>query len=127
MVVAPGTRDGQAQEASGDGIDPLIPLVSHDRRDHLGRELRFLVVDRRQPDETERGQFRSREARHEVGRELATDELVEREVVVEGLDDPVAVGVRVPRGFVGGLAGRVVLGVAGHVEPEPAPPLAVAR
>ena len=94
--------------------------------DHLGRELRLLVVDRRQAEEPERGELRPGEARDQVGGELAADELVVRQVVVEGLDDPVAVGVRVPGGLVGGLAGRVVLGVAGHVEPEPAPPLAVA-
>ena len=64
--------------------------------------------------------------RDQVGGDLQLDEPVVRHVVVERLDDPVAVApgfrVRLDRERV-----RLVLGVAGHVEPVPRPRLAVAR
>ena len=60
----------------------------------------------------------------EVAGELLDGEAVEREVVVEGLDDPIAVGPHVAA-----TIDRVAVGVgiAGLVEPVPPPALAVVR
>ena len=66
-------------------------------------------------------QFRGQD----VAGDLLADELVVRLVGVEGVDDVVAVAPGLGHGEVGRLAGRV--GVADHVEPVPAPLLAVGR
>ena len=58
------------------------------------------------------------------------DELVERQVAVERIDDPVAIAPglgQLATGRAGLGVGVVVVGVAGHVEPVPRPALAVGR
>ncbi len=59
----------------------------------------------------------------EVAGHLLAQELVVRLVGVEGVDDVVAVEVRLGDGIVGRAA--VGVGVPRHVEPVPSPPLAV--
>ena len=69
-------------------------------------------------------------ARHEVAGELVADELVVGQVAVEGVDDPVAVApgvARSPSPCRWQDAGVERVGVAGQVEPVPAPALAVGR
>ena len=60
----------------------------------------------------------------QVAGQLLDRELVERQVAVEGVDDPVAV---LPDRARGVDAVAVGVGVAGQVEPVPAPALAVVR
>ena len=62
-------------------------------------------------------------AGQQVAGELLADELVVGHVAVEGVDHPVAVAVHLRDRVVGVVAGGV--GVADHVEPVPAPALAV--
>ena len=65
-----------------------------------------------------------RRARQQVAGDLLDDELVVGQVAVEGVDDPVAVEADLARLV---LLVAVGVGVAGGVEPDPAPALAVVR
>ena len=63
-------------------------------------------------------------AGHQVAGDLLAEELIVGQVAVERANDPVAIPVRLRHGIVRGVAARV--GVAHHIEPVPAPALAVA-
>ncbi len=60
-----------------------------------------------------------------IGGELLADELIVGQVVVEGRDHVVAIGVGIRIAAVLGEDVALGVGVAGHVEPVPAPALAV--
>ena len=116
VVVAPGAGDRQPEEAAAHDVDPVGDLL-------VG------FVDEPGPDgeEPERREVgvvgRSGMG---VGGDLQPQEAIERHVVVEGPHDPVAVG---PRERVTAVdTGRDEVprvGIASHVEPVAAPPLAV--
>ena len=63
--------------------------------------------------------------RQKVRRHLLQDELVERQIFIERANDIIAIGVRirVPPFFLEHVA--LGIGVAGHIQPMPAPALAV--
>ena len=120
VVVAARTRGGHAHEALRDDVNAVINdlvLIAHEalaHREETHRRQRGLVLRRREP----------------VAGNLLADELVVRKIVVERLDDVIAIG---PRKRVVGLILRVVVPVAArvrvarHVQPVTAPTLAVSR
>ena len=114
VVVAPGARDGQPHQPARDGVDAVVDdvvdvphEVAADGQEPEGRQ--GLLVLEVEP----------------VGRNLFRHEPVERQVAVERPDDVIPVGPR-PRVLLP-LEEDVplVVGVPGHVEPVPAPALAV--
>ena len=118
VVVAAGARDGQPHQPARHHVDPVV--------DDVVRVVEEPPAERQEAHRRQRPAVVAR--RQQVGGELLDDELVVRHVLVERADDVVAVGVRrtgsrrssvedVPLG----------VGVAGHVEPVPAPALAVVR
>ncbi len=120
MVVAARAGRGEPHEPARNDVDAVIDDV-------------LLVVEKTAADgqKTHGGQRRRiglRLAQHElIGGELLDDELVVRQVGVQRLDDPIAIGVRVRElALLAGdeIAARV--GVARDIEPMPAPALAVA-
>ena len=128
VVVAAGAADRQPEEAARHHVDAIVPLVR--ARDFDGA---VVVEPGSEPEEPERGQ-RARPRRRvaeQIAGQLRADELVVRQVVVERLDDPVAIQIRVRVRVVAALVGIeravVVLAVARDVEPQPAPRLAVVR
>jgi hypothetical protein len=123
VVVAAGTGDGQPQKSAGERVDPVSNLV---------HAVAIAVINGAAGEIAQGGQVlvggRLIGLRRivQISRDLPADELVVRQVAIEGIDYPVTVAVAV-----GILAGfervRLVLAVAGHVEPEPRHPLAVVR
>ena len=118
VVVAPRTTDGQPHHAAGHHVDAVVDNVvrivqkTATQREESHRRQRPFVFAQLKP----------------VGRQLLDQKTVNRQVVVEGVDDVIPVGVRVgeqPRL----IAGEVALGVsvAGHVQPVPRPAFAKTR
>ena len=125
VVVAPGAGDGESEHGLGDDFDLLVVnVVQHallvllrDRFRAQGQETGghdAAFVDRA-------GRFR----RKQVSGDLLADEPVVGQVVVERLDDVVAVspGVRIPVVLVVARG----IGVAGDIQPVPAPAFPVER
>ncbi len=127
VIVAPGAADRQAQHAAAHGIDAVVALVG---AGNLHRPV--VVVPRPESEKTE-----GRELSHAlvlgqlIGCELSGDEAIERHVVVEGANHPVAIQVRVRIGVVAAAVGIeapiVVLAEPGDVEPHAPPRLTVGR
>ena len=115
MVVAAGARHRQPLGAAHDDVDTVV--------DDVGRAVEEAAAERQ---EAERGEVAVvlRVFDDLVGRELQAEELVVRQVVVEGLHHPVAIGIGVGIAafFLEDIALRV--GVAGDVEPVAAPAFA---
>ncbi len=87
MVVALSTTDRQPKErrpgcvdAIDDGLDAELLLVRA-----------AFLIDQRVAMKTRRDDLIARRIRQEVSRKLLDDELVERQITVNGLDDPVAI------------------------------------
>ena len=116
VVVAAGAGDRQAQQAAGRRVDLVVDVV-------------VVVVElaaRRQ--KAERGQgvlVVASILRQAVGGQLLGDELVVRQIAVERPNDVVAVGVGIRKPPLLGEGVALGIGVAGHVEPVPAPALAI--
>ena len=120
VIVAAGASQGESEErrpCRADAID--------DRVDAVLLEIdSALLIDHRVAMEAGRDQLVVGRVRQEVAGDLLDHEAIERHVVVQGIDHPVAVAPdrAIP---VDGVAVRV--GVAGDVKPMPAPALAVVR
>ena len=126
MVVAARAPDGQAEERAAHDVDLLVDEVHHQLGLVLfGQHLRAHHQQAGGRPAVEHLPLGHSFGRHEVAGELFGGELVERFVLVEGADDPVAITPRVGHHFVLVLPVRV--GVARHVEPPPPPSLAIAR
>src|SRR5262249_25093248 len=111
-------------EGAADRMDALLPLLRDDRLDDVLVELQFLPVGGTQPEEAEGGAILGPCVRDLVGGQLQSDEAIVGHIVVEGPDHPVAID----EWF--SLCCRPRLGnvaVAGQVEPEASPALAVMR
>ncbi len=115
MVVASGAGDGEAHKASSDDVDAVVDDVV----DSVGEA----SADGEEAHCGE-GAFIGGEFEF-VGGELFEDELVIREIIVEGTDDVVAIGVGI--GVFGVLGEYVAFGVSvsGDVEPVACPANAV--
>ena len=122
VVVAAGAADGDAEEGRADD-------VGHLGEDFVLRAGHVLVAgilaERAEAVEAAGHQVGLVGGIHLVAGELLLDEIVVRLVVVEALDDVIAVAVGV--GAMGVVLVAVGLGEADHVEPVAAPLLAVMR
>ena len=122
VVVAAGAAERQAEHRPADRLDGVgeveVLVVG-------GRVVPVPLADREEPGRGDAGgvPLGRAGAGQDVAGDLLADELVEWLVGVERGDHPVAVAVRLADRVVGPVAGGV--GVPGHVEPVPAPPLAV--
>ena len=118
VVVAAGARHRQALGAAHDDVDTVV--------DDVGGAVEETATE---GQEAQRGEVAVvlRILDDLVGGDLQAEELVVGEVVVEGLHDPIAIGigVGVAAFFLEDVALRV--GVAGHVEPVSAPAFAEGR
>ncbi len=115
VVVAAGALDGEAEGAAGDDVDAVVDDVMGDPEEAAAAG-----------DEAHGGEVGGIRGCDLVGGDLEEEELVVGEVLVEGADDPVAVGVSVDEAAL--LAGVDVafgVGVAGDIEPVAAPAFAV--
>src|SRR4051812_41937912 len=116
--MALGAADGEPEPDGGGRVDAID--------DRLDAELLDvdppLLVDRCVAVEPGGDLLRERRVGPEVPRELVDGELVEGEVAVQGVDDPVAIGPDRSRGV---DAVPVRVGVARQVEPWAGPSLAV--
>ena len=118
VVVTAGAGNGQSQESARHGIDLIVDLIMR------------VVVE--QPPEREEAECRQAPGRdcwvHEVRGQLVVNKLVEGQVLIEGADDVVAVGVCVGTQRILPVQQHQVfrIRVTGQVEPMASPPLAVA-
>ena len=125
VVVAPGAGDGQPEKRLGRRVDLLV----HDIVFLLDR---IALRQRHRPQREETGRDDSAEIdrgaggrRQQVSGDLLADELVIRQVFVEGVDDVVPVAPRVAEGMIFVDSGGI--GEAGDIEPMAPPLLAVMR
>ena len=120
VVVAAGAPQGQAHPDGAGGRHPVDAVLGEELVDHdAALAVQAVVAVERGGDALVEGG-----AGQHVARKLLDGELVERHVVVVGVDDPVAPAPHRPLA-VGLIA--VGVGVAGGVEPLDGHPLAVAR
>ena len=127
MIVAARAGHRQAEEAAGHHVHAIVPLVG------AGHFDRAVVVIPGTESEEAGGRQRLVAGLlvQQVAGELRLHELVVGQVVVERLDHPIAIEVGVGIGAVAARiriqAAVVVFAVAGDVEPDAAPALAVVR
>ena len=120
MVVAAGALEGQAEEGGAEGVHAVDDVGDAE----LLLDDAALLVLHVEAVEGRREALVLRGVRQQVAGELPRDELVEGEVLVERLDDPVAVR---PHGAVAIHLVAVRVGEAREVQPVGGHPLAVAR
>ena len=121
MVVTAGARHGESEEGLGARVDALV--------DDVVRVVEALTDG----EEAECGEARivGRDARDAIGSELLDDELVVRLIVVQRVDDVIAIGPSVGETVVLEKAVALVdleaagIGVAGGIEPVAGPAFAV--
>jgi len=121
VVVASGAADGQAEHGFSDGVEGVV----HDEVE-VGVLRVFEAAgqgDKAGGDDTLPETFFGIFECEDVAGDLFDDELVVGHVVIEGVDDVVAVLVCFGDGHVGAVAGGI--GVASEVEPMASPALAV--
>ena len=124
VVVAAGAADRLGQERPPDDVHLLVDDVDEHLVDVLlGQHLRAEGQEPRRGEAREPLVVAGR--RHQVAGNLLLHEAVVGLVGVERLDDPVAIAERI--GVRDVLVEPVRVGVAGDVEPVPAPAFAVAR
>ena len=113
VVVAPRASDCEPQHGAPDGVHAIFPFVSH----HV--EAVAIVIFGAEPNEAERRQVFGTGIEL-IGSELKLDELIVRQIAVEGLDDPLAVfvGVRIKEFCVVADLVRLVFGVTRERKPE---------
>ena len=125
MVVAAGAAESQAQKSPADRIDLLVDDVHlHLHRVILGQHFRAEGQEAGRDQALMAFGIAGRVGQQVAG-DLLADELVVGLVDVEGVNHVVAIaiGVDVRQVFIL----PVGIGIAGHVEPMPAPPLAILR
>ncbi len=130
VVVAAGTTEREAEERLAHGVDLVVHHVADDLLLVGVAAVPDAVREKRRGDQSGRIDLSSVGVRHQISGDLMDDELVEREVAVEGIDDPVAIAPGLGQLATGGAGlrvGVVVVGIAGHVEPVPRPALAIGR
>ena len=118
VVVAPRASDGEAQETARRHVDLVIDDV-----------VDVVVVhspQRQQPHGRQPPRFDRR--LDEIGRQLVLDKAIVRQILVEGADHVIAVGVRVRTNPIIAVHQHAVLrvGEPGDIEPMSGPPFAMA-
>ena len=120
MAVALGTLDRQAEDALADAVHPVEHRLHPEL---LGIDAPFLV-DHRVAEEARGDDLVLGRAREQVAGDLLDDELVVRQVAVQGADHPVAVEVDLARLV---FLVAVGVGIARGIEPDASPALAIMR
>ena len=125
MIVAARARHGQAEKAARHGIHAVVPLIC--MRDF---DCAVVVEPWTQAEEAKRRQhFGAHFVIERIGRDLRGYELIVRQVVVKGLDHPVAIQVstwiRIVSAPHGIEAAVIVLTIARDIQPHSAPALTV--
>ena len=118
VIVTLAAADGQAEEDGAGGVDAIDDRLD---AEHLDVDAP-LLVRRRVAVKTRGDPIRLRRLREQIAGKLIDDEAIDRQVMVQGVDDPVAVGPH-RAGAVDREAVRIA--VAGQVEPVPGPAFAV--
>ena len=121
MVVAAGALHGQAHDAAAHGGDHVVKIIHPELRIVLFAEAHFCVV----AQEASGDQPVMRDIGKLVARQLFFQKLVVREILVEGLDDVIPIAPRI--GAIEIMFVAVGVGIPRHVQPVPAPALAVLR
>ena len=116
VIVAAGTGDGHSHGGAGGNVN----AVSNDE------VVLTALIGAADGEESEGGKFLAGKI-HEVRCDLAMKELVVRKGLIEGSNDPVAIGVGVRIVFVFGTCGALGVGVAGDIEPMTGPALSEGR
>ena len=120
VIVAARAAERQPEKCGAGGGHAV-----HDRLHAVLLEIdAAFIVARRIAMEAGGDQLIHGRVRQHVARDLFDRELVERHVVIQRIDDPVAIFPDLARGVDGVAVG---IGVARHIEPMPAPSLAVMR
>ena len=126
VIVASSARHRQPEDPAAHGVQTLVPIVQLNRADHVDREPDVLVILRPERDDPQRTHVGPGRAGHEIGRELQFHEAIVRNILVQALDDPVAVPPRVRIGRIGDVPG-IVFRIAHDIQPVARPALAVLR
>ena len=115
MIVAPGTGDRQSEQSSSDGVDMILPLLGHHFR------ITASVILRPQANEPQRSVLQRFARRDQIGGKLQPNEIVIGHVVVERLDRPVSIEIRVGIQQRASVADDVslIFRVTRNVQPEP--------
>ena len=127
VIVAARARHRQAKESAGHHIHAIVTLIG---ARHFVRAV--VVIPGPEPQEASRGQrFVAGLGVHQIARQLRFDKLIVRHVVVERLNHPIAirvrVGIRPVASGIGVQTAIVVLAVARHIQPHSSPALAIVR
>ncbi len=123
VIVAAGTAEGETENGLAERVDGVIDSeveVAGDVEAEAARDGEVAGGDDQLAP-----LFLRQLGRQDVAGDLLAEELVVGFIVVEGIDDVVAIAPGVGDGEVGGLAGRV--GIAHDIEPVPSPALTVVR
>ena len=120
VVMALGALDGHAQNALANGVD----AVEHRLHAELLRVHAAFFIDHRVPQKTSSHQLILRWIRQQVARQLLDDELRIRQVAIERLDHPIAIGPHLPDLI---FLIAVGIGIARGIQPVAAPTLAIMR
>ena len=120
VVMALSTLNRDTQDALADGVH----TIEHGFHPELLRVDASFLVDHRIAEKASGDDLILRRFRQQIAGQLFDDELIVRQVAVEGFDHPVAVKPD--------LAGLVLLvavgiGVTSGIEPQPSPALSVVR
>ena len=123
MIVTTSARHGQGLSASHQSVDAIVPFV----RQSFVLFAVVLIIDRSQ---CKQPRSRSMTIRlgcaHLIARDLKSQELIVRHVLVEGLHDPVSVdkSLRIHSCF---ERMSLIFGESSQVEPVTSPPFTVMR
>ncbi len=120
VIVTTSAAQRHAHENQRGGVDHVVELI-----EAIFLRVGRLVVPRAQPREAQADQRVGVGVRQLVAGKLLQKKAVVRLVVVERLDDVIAVAPHARLGRVALIAGG--LGIAHHVEPVPGPAFAVRR
>src|SRR5262249_53903897 len=118
MIMAAGTGDGKAKKPACCGIDLVIYLI-----------VRIVIEETAEGQEAEGRETPAREFWvNQIGGELVLNKLVKGQVLIEGADHIIPVGISVGAQSIFAICQNEIfrIGVASDVEPMSAPAFAVA-
>ena len=121
VVMTSSTGDRQSQKRSRNRIDPFIPFISNDLLNHRGSKCQLLPIGWTKADESECGQIGWLRFWNQIGRELQSEKLVIRHVLIECLNDPVTIH---PASICRTLPVRSEVRVSRQIQPHSRPALA---
>jgi hypothetical protein len=117
VIVTAGAGDRESHRAAREHVDPVVDYV--------------VRIVEKPPTDSEKAHRRERVLFaldwQAVGRDLADQEFIIRQVAVQSLNHPVAIFVRVGIVPIFGEEVTLAVGIARNVEPMPGPALAIVR